>query len=171
MCAQGGSTSLIWAATNGHTDCARLLLNAGADKNAKSNVRVESFCCVCSLTCMLFESHFVIWWMLWYFVLLCMHAPFVMLEWYGRVMYLRRHIGTYSRAGRKLSADLGRLQWPRGLRAAAARCRGRDEYQGHGACLVFRVHSRVHGFVQRWLEMLVGGIFLFFTRTFLNVSL
>jgi hypothetical protein len=37
--AQSGWTALIWAAEKGHADCARLLLDAGADKNAKTNVR------------------------------------------------------------------------------------------------------------------------------------
>jgi ankyrin repeat protein len=39
MNAQYGETPLMWAAEKGHADCARLLLNAGADKEAKSNVR------------------------------------------------------------------------------------------------------------------------------------
>ena len=32
--AQSGRTALVWTARNGHADCARLLLDAGADKNA-----------------------------------------------------------------------------------------------------------------------------------------
>ena len=36
---QGGNTALLWAAGNGQLDCMRLLLDAGADKDAKSNVR------------------------------------------------------------------------------------------------------------------------------------
>jgi ankyrin repeat protein len=36
---QSGCTALIYAAANGHADCARLLLDAGADKNAKDVVR------------------------------------------------------------------------------------------------------------------------------------
>ncbi len=35
-----GRTALIFAAENGHTDCVRLLLDAGAKKIAKSKVRV-----------------------------------------------------------------------------------------------------------------------------------
>ena len=37
---QDGSTALICAAESGHADCVQLLLNAGADKNAKDEVRV-----------------------------------------------------------------------------------------------------------------------------------
>ncbi len=36
---QDGCTALIWAASNGHTDCVRLLVEGGADKDAKSTVR------------------------------------------------------------------------------------------------------------------------------------
>ncbi len=36
---QFGMTALMWAASNGHADCARLLLDAGADKEAKNEVR------------------------------------------------------------------------------------------------------------------------------------
>ncbi len=38
-CAQCGRTALFWAACNGHADCARLLLDAGAAKNAADKVR------------------------------------------------------------------------------------------------------------------------------------
>ena len=38
-CAQYGRTALIFATENGHAECVRLLLNYGADKNAKNNVR------------------------------------------------------------------------------------------------------------------------------------
>ncbi len=37
--AQSGYTALIRATENGHVDCVRLLLDAGADKNAKDVVR------------------------------------------------------------------------------------------------------------------------------------
>ena len=37
---QHGTTALIWAAHNGHADCVRLLIDAGADKDAKDQVRV-----------------------------------------------------------------------------------------------------------------------------------
>ncbi len=38
-CAQGGETPLMWAAEKGHADCARLLLDAGADTNITTSVR------------------------------------------------------------------------------------------------------------------------------------
>jgi hypothetical protein len=43
-CVQGGYTALVWAAIKGHVDCLRLLLDAGANANAKDNVRI--FGCV-----------------------------------------------------------------------------------------------------------------------------
>ena len=39
--AQNGVTALIYAGYKGHADCALLLLDAGADKEAKSNVRAS----------------------------------------------------------------------------------------------------------------------------------
>jgi hypothetical protein len=44
--AQAGSTALIWSATYGHAECARLLMDAGANKEAKDNVRLRSCMCV-----------------------------------------------------------------------------------------------------------------------------
>jgi hypothetical protein len=44
---QYGYTALISAAGKGHADCVRLLLDAGADKNAFDKVRVDWFCRVC----------------------------------------------------------------------------------------------------------------------------
>ena len=38
LLAQDGRTALIWAAIGGHADCVRLLLDAGADRNAQENV-------------------------------------------------------------------------------------------------------------------------------------
>ncbi len=35
---------LIWAAEKGRADCVRLLLDAGADKNAQTKVRASRFC-------------------------------------------------------------------------------------------------------------------------------
>ena len=40
--AQYGMTPLIRAAENGRADCARLLLDAGAEKEAKNGVRARS---------------------------------------------------------------------------------------------------------------------------------
>jgi ankyrin repeat protein len=36
---QAGSTALIRSAASGRAECVQLLLDAGADKNAKANVR------------------------------------------------------------------------------------------------------------------------------------
>jgi hypothetical protein len=41
--AQNERTALICAAEKGHTECARLLLDAGADMNAKEYVRFGRF--------------------------------------------------------------------------------------------------------------------------------
>ncbi len=38
---QHGTTALMFAALVGHTECVRLLLNAGADRRAHDNVRVN----------------------------------------------------------------------------------------------------------------------------------
>ncbi len=37
--AQDGETALMYAASRGYVDCARLLMDAGADKDAQCNVR------------------------------------------------------------------------------------------------------------------------------------
>ena len=39
--AQNRFTALIYASDRGHADCVRLLLDAGADKNAKGPVRAS----------------------------------------------------------------------------------------------------------------------------------
>jgi hypothetical protein len=39
---QYGYTALMYAAVRGHADCLRLLIDAGADKDTKSNVRRRS---------------------------------------------------------------------------------------------------------------------------------
>ena len=48
--AQWGHTALISAALRGRADCVRLLLDAGADKEAKTEARVSRFaaemCCL-----------------------------------------------------------------------------------------------------------------------------
>ena len=52
--AQCGFTALIDAAYHGHADCARLLLTAGADKEAKTMVRASRFAAeMCCLVAML----------------------------------------------------------------------------------------------------------------------
>ena len=38
---EGGGTALICTSQNGHVDCARLLLDAGADKEATDKVRAR----------------------------------------------------------------------------------------------------------------------------------
>jgi ankyrin repeat protein len=42
---QSGRTALIWAAQWGSADCVRLLIDAGADTEAKNNVRRQSLLC------------------------------------------------------------------------------------------------------------------------------
>ncbi len=42
---QDGYTALIEAAWEGHAGCVRLLIDAGADKEAKNNVRRRSLLC------------------------------------------------------------------------------------------------------------------------------
>ncbi len=44
--AQNGRTALLLTAANGHADCARLLLDAGADKEVGANVRARAGRCV-----------------------------------------------------------------------------------------------------------------------------
>ncbi len=44
---QYGRTALICAAIYGRADCARLLLDAGADKNAQNKVRASVGCFAC----------------------------------------------------------------------------------------------------------------------------
>ena len=43
--AQRGATALIWTARGGRADCAQLLLDAGADKEARTDVRCQSEVC------------------------------------------------------------------------------------------------------------------------------
>ncbi len=61
--AQDGIAALSFAARKGSVDCARLLLDSGADKHAKSNVRRVSCVVViqllpCLLVCDLFVMSF-----------------------------------------------------------------------------------------------------------------
>jgi hypothetical protein len=43
--AQDGSTALMNASWKGRADCVRLLIDAGADKEARNNVRGRSLLC------------------------------------------------------------------------------------------------------------------------------
>ena len=62
MCAQNGSTALIDAARNGHADSVRLLLDAGANKDATDKVCID--CCFSHaftrgyMTCLMYVSMF-----------------------------------------------------------------------------------------------------------------
>ena len=53
ICTQSGRTALIRAANGGHTECARLLIEGGADVNAQSNVRGKSFFISLAFFCLL----------------------------------------------------------------------------------------------------------------------
>ena len=44
--AQKGTTALIWASICGHESVVKVLLEAGADKEAKNEVRVSGLCLV-----------------------------------------------------------------------------------------------------------------------------
>ena len=59
MRAQNGSTTLILAADNGHTGFVRLLLDAGADKDAKNNVRGQSAVSAVARVCVLRKGLFL----------------------------------------------------------------------------------------------------------------
>ncbi len=64
ICAQGGNTALMYVGRYGHMECAQLLLDAGADKNAKDNVRGCRHVCGCArvllLQGFLYLSHVVL---------------------------------------------------------------------------------------------------------------
>jgi hypothetical protein len=51
--AQDGRTALMRAANNGHADCVRLLLDAGANKNAKDRVCVVGLASFVRVACVL----------------------------------------------------------------------------------------------------------------------
>ena len=108
---QRGWTALIMAAKTGHTDCVRLLIDAGADKEAKDLVRVGRF--VAGRASVRFISPFEI-------------AP---------TMFIRfsSSLELYRRAARMDGADDGRYKGPHGLCAAADRCRGRQGGHRFGA--------------------------------------
>ena len=46
MALQDGRTALMCAVSKGHVDCARLLIESGADKEAIDNVRIVVHCFV-----------------------------------------------------------------------------------------------------------------------------
>jgi ankyrin repeat protein len=49
-----GETALMFAVQHGHLDCARVLLEFGADKDATNDVREKS---VLYFVCIRFENH------------------------------------------------------------------------------------------------------------------
>ena len=51
---QGGMTALMCATANGRADCARLLIDAGADKEVKDDVRVGRSCFISPFVLLLF---------------------------------------------------------------------------------------------------------------------
>ena len=51
---QSGYTALIEAASRGHADCVRMLVDAGADKDARDNVRRRSLLCYSAFIFLLF---------------------------------------------------------------------------------------------------------------------
>ena len=55
-------TPLIWAAIYGHADIIKLLIDAGADIEAKDDVskRISICTCVCVCVCVIFLHHSVV---------------------------------------------------------------------------------------------------------------
>ena len=49
-------TSLMWAASNGHSDIIKLLLEAGASTEAKGHVSKRIFICTCVCVCYILAS-------------------------------------------------------------------------------------------------------------------
>ncbi len=78
--AQFASTPLICAAASGHADCARLLLDAGADKEASNLVRTSRFArvpsCVGDEVMMIGWFYAQAFYLLFCFILCCMHDFF-----------------------------------------------------------------------------------------------
>ena len=56
---QYGWTALIWAALKSHTDCLRLLIDAGANKDARDDVRCWSLLCCCPFSFQVFCALFI----------------------------------------------------------------------------------------------------------------
>ncbi len=52
---QIGRTALMFAAVNGHADCVRLLIDAGAVMEAKTIVRRRSLLCCCASVICIFS--------------------------------------------------------------------------------------------------------------------
>ena len=61
-------TSLMWAASNGHTDVIKVLLEAGASIEAKNNVskRISICTCVCVCVCVLYSCIIVLFYYIGY---------------------------------------------------------------------------------------------------------
>jgi hypothetical protein len=68
--------ALIWAAAYGHADCARLLIDAGADTEATTDVRVGHHLLV-SYPPILFKSPFYS-----YLLHICSYFPFFLVLYY-----------------------------------------------------------------------------------------
>ncbi len=58
---QGGNTALIWAAGHGRADCVRLLIDAGADKEAKDYVRRRLLLCWAGTTPYIYNIYIYIY--------------------------------------------------------------------------------------------------------------
>ncbi len=81
---QYGTNALVAAATEGHTDCVRLLLNAGVDKEKSGCVRCVS--CresVCNALC------FFSVWMLIFFMLLHLKLTLVYRTCFSKCVHLK----------------------------------------------------------------------------------
>jgi hypothetical protein len=135
---QDGWTALIFAAANGHAPCTRLLLDAGADKNAKTNVRICSL--PVSTACCLYHHPLAAY----SFITVCVMSPAHFIFHF----FLSNICELYASAGRRHGADSWRSNGPRGLHTDAAGCRRRQECAGQGAiqcsaCFFCRIAARV----------------------------